>query len=722
MQNRKDALLALSKFMSEDNNSLDDGISFSVDAGIINRLGKELVGRAETAVSELVKNAYDADATLVELRFIDTDSIGGELLIIDNGTGMSRKQLIDGFMRLSSSDKIHNPVSSVYHRLRAGRKGIGRFATQRLGNRLTILTKALGSNITSRLEIDWTRYETDKDLSSIKNKITEAVTNDEPGTHLIITDLRESWDEYSIRRIYRYVGDLLQPNYLSDRSKNLNIASAKQSEAFEVRFVKTSGNIDAIIADVNNMVFDNALGVIEGYAANDIGICEVISNRFDVNDEFEIREDFSLLTEVHFKVYYFIYSYDWFESFIPRIEYNQIVELSENNGGIKLYRNGFRVLPYGEKGNDWLNIDKTAVKTLEGGYVPFNNVNFFGFVEVLDSDGNLFEETSSREGLIENTAFNQLTTFLYKALRLATQRINSARLAEKRRNAEQNIPTNNNTANNQSTIEKLLALKGQDANANAVIEEAIQKLEELEMLRILAGLGLNIAEFTHEIRQFIPSFNGSIAYMLSQSFSPSLNETLYKLRDNFHRFRTYTAYIDHTISQTSNRDKIPINLITEIKDFIKVIRKDAESENIDLEMSNYGFDLITRPMHPSEWISILYNFYTNSKKALNREQPLKKKIKIVCGTEENKIYLEFMDNGDGIQDKYKNKVFDAFFTTSAPMPNKSSKNDALTGTGLGLKIVKDIIIAYNGAIFLTNPEQGFNTCFRIEIEKSKKTS
>lgn len=111
----------------------ENNIRFSVDAGIINRLGMELVARHETAVSELVKNAYDADATKVKILFKDTSTIGGILEIHDNGLGMTREQLINGFMRLSSSEKMHFPLSSKYNRKRAGKKGIGRFSAQRLG-------------------------------------------------------------------------------------------------------------------------------------------------------------------------------------------------------------------------------------------------------------------------------------------------------------------------------------------------------------------------------------------------------------------------------------------------------------------------------------------------------------------------------------------------------------------------------------------------------------
>lgn len=117
--NNYSKILLLSNELSKfDNNN----IRFSVDAGVIDRLGNELVARQETAVSELVKNSYDADATEVSLTFINSSNIGGSLIISDNGVGMNREQLINGFMRISSTDKMRNPYSDIYKRKRAGKK------------------------------------------------------------------------------------------------------------------------------------------------------------------------------------------------------------------------------------------------------------------------------------------------------------------------------------------------------------------------------------------------------------------------------------------------------------------------------------------------------------------------------------------------------------------------------------------------------------------------
>ena len=113
-----------------------DSVRFSIDAKHIHRLGFELVGKQETALSELIKNAYDADATNVNIEFKDYSKAGGVLIIKDDGSGMTERDIRNSWMRISTDYKETNTISSHFGRSRAGRKGIGRFAVERLGKRL----------------------------------------------------------------------------------------------------------------------------------------------------------------------------------------------------------------------------------------------------------------------------------------------------------------------------------------------------------------------------------------------------------------------------------------------------------------------------------------------------------------------------------------------------------------------------------------------------------
>ncbi|WP_370171234.1 ATP-binding protein [Sphingobium abikonense] len=96
-----------------------DNVRFTVDAGHIQRLGAELVGKQDTALSELIKNAYDADATKVVLTFTDYQQPGGTLVIEDDGSGMQDDVIRSSWMRISTASKVDQPLSPIYRRVRA---------------------------------------------------------------------------------------------------------------------------------------------------------------------------------------------------------------------------------------------------------------------------------------------------------------------------------------------------------------------------------------------------------------------------------------------------------------------------------------------------------------------------------------------------------------------------------------------------------------------------
>ena len=512
-------------------------VGFTVDAGLIQRLGYELVGRAETAVSELIKNSYDADATVVDVDFINAFTQGGSLIISDNGLGMTKQQLINGFMRISSTDKLHNPTSLRFNRTKAGKKGIGRFAAQRLGERLILVTQTKESTNAIQIEIDWDKYSIDKDITTITFPIINVPKEKVEGTTIKIHGLREKWTEASIKRIYRYVLDLFQPDYLSERSKVDNLA-IQNEETFKVNFNLVSNEVKHSFLNDQISVFDKSLAIFEGYVnKNHHGIITIKSESLDIDDTIEIthkdeENNFSALTDVYFKIHYFIYDRPmYYGDRISGPELKRIQELSKTASGVRLYRNGFRVLPYGEPKDDWTNIDKRWSTESGKINIPLNNQNLFGFVEIIDPTGNVFEETASREGLIENDAFNQLSGFINKSLIAARGRI-AERIKVFKEKQNNDDFTQDSYTKEHTTQEMLVKLKNiidgkyiQDANTKneeqdtdsdkkeglEIIKKLENLIEEAGMLRVLAGLGLTIGEFTHEMKQFHSSVYSHIS-------------------------------------------------------------------------------------------------------------------------------------------------------------------------------------------------------------------
>jgi len=723
-----------------------NNVRFSVDSSVIERLGRELVARHETAVSELVKNAYDADASIATLDFIDVNYEGGTLIIEDNGSGMTRDQLINGFMRISSSAKIHEPISPLYKRSRAGKKGIGRFSAQRLGSNLTIITQTKDSDTALKIVVDWGEYSMDDDIFFISNKVVEIPKEKEYGTKLIIDGLREWWSEAMIKRVYRYAIDVLQPFPLS------KIKAKKGDEIIDPGFAIFCSKDGNEIASQESMFYQHALAEIEGFVdesgdafwiINKSKVESVTANPVKLNNT---ENSFSKLKGIQFKAYYFIHGSD----LIPKQIRSYIREAAKESGGIRLYRNGFRVLPYAEPQDDWLGLDASIRRRT---VLPVHgNINFFGFVEIGDSIDE-FIELSSREGLLKNDAYFELTDFLYKSLTAAVNRVASAR-GRKRKSGqkdweskysktpkdalldtaddldkiadeiedEKDSDSSKKEEKKDESKDKRDRKKAEEFRKKAQqLRDAVKSIDELNMVRVLAGLGLIIGEFTHEIMNYLGVFDIDTKHILDHLDRVSEEyKRAIRLRRTFKSFNVYASYFDETISQNVNQELKPIEIRDVIKPFIRTIRPDRERNNIDMKPEINGYDLFTCKMHTSEWASILFNLYSNSKKAIKREKRNKGNILIRAGKENNSIVVEFIDNGDGIPMENRNKIFNAFFTTSSPKGNKTSSTDELTGTGLGLKIVSDIVESYNGEISIENAPEGFTTNIRITVPIAKQ--
>lgn len=732
-------------------------VRFSTDAGIINRLGQELVGKQETAVAELIKNSFDADATYVKLTFANTYQAGGSLEIEDDGLGMTREQLLDGFMRLSSADKVNNPISSRYKRRRAGRKGIGRFAVQRLGSELLLTTQTLEADHALQVRINWDEFKAGVDLGTIASTVEHVPKQREEGTTLLILNLRESWSEAEQNRVYRYASEVLQPFPLEKFKKK----TVKQSEqpaqrladpGFQVTLVAQNGTEETLVADQEKTVFAHALAVIEGYVDDrGEGVWSILSRPLSIKEEVspigsdrENTTPFIYLRRVALKAYYFIWPPEG--EYLPKLLRNTLAELGRQQGGVRVFRNGFRVLPYGDRDDDWAGLD--ASSGVRKVLPPHANSNFFAFLELDDPESKLFEETASREGLIENAAFRELRDFVYRVLTAAVLRVAEARgrkqtrgqkgwakreketppktVEEAAEDLKKALEEAEDTSAGTSDTEQpkkdsgasTSALAGIGAAATALINAARtqqqEALQEAGMLRVLASLGLVIGEFTHEIRQALGAAQLN-ANQISEAIGPDTEErTAFEhLTANLSRIRGYSTYFYQTVADNANRELTPQDLRVVGRQFSEAIGPAIERAGFSLTFEPEGYELLTPPMHSSEISSILFNFYSNSLKAIGRSTKSQKRMLLRVGRQASTVFLEFADDGDGIPDEIQDRIFNAFFTTATPASRDATATDEAQGSGLGLKIVADIVAVYKGEVSLIEPPLGYNTCFKV---------
>ncbi len=419
-----------------------------------------------------------------------------------------------------------------------------------------------------------------------------------------------------------------------------------------------------------------------------------------------------------------------------------ILEKAKIQGGIRLYRNGFRVLPYAESNDDWLGLDASVRRRSH--LAVHSNINFFGFIELNNDYGEQFEELSSREGLIANDAFKQLEDFGYKSLIASINRIASERgrkvssgqkdwkpepkpeeaIEEVIEELEEIVKEESSSKNNEDkseSTEKLLELAEKLKEANSEQKRQNKELlEEKNLLRVLAALGITIGEFIHEIKQYQGALQHDIKYLFNTTKMDEVKNVTKTLKSNLDGLSTYTSYFDEAFSENIQRELKPIEIRSVVSSLQKTLNADMARRNIIFEEPTFdGYHLYTIPMHKSEWASILFNLYTNSRKAIQRAN-VAGKIWVTGGKVYNNLYLEFSDNGDGITIDKRDKIFEAFYTTSLPVGKVVKSYEEMTGTGLGLKIVRDIITGYGGKIFVKEPIKGYSTTIRIELPRDKE--
>ncbi len=708
----------------------DSQVRFSVDAGIIDRLGNELVANYRTALSELIKNAYDADATKVNVEFIDTDNIHGDLIITDNGSGMSYDTLINGFMRISSSQKVENPISKLYKRNRAGRKGIGRFSVQRLGEVLELETKEKGSDFAYVIKIDWRHYQANIDLESIFHDIEKKEAAIEShGTKLHIKMLRDVWPENDIKDVFSSLSEVILPFSFDEGNQVL-----PENMDPGMKLITTL-NLQGVVKEINPVTHDllsNALATIDGSVDEDgYATITVNSERTGMNkvlldlgrDPKKSKSRFAHLRNVHFSVYYFIYD----KSLVPHGQLTKLRRLGNRFGGVKLYVNGFRVFPYGSPGNDWLRLDESTRKRVI--LATHSSNSFVGFVKVNDSK--VYLETSSREGIIDSEEFLELRDFVSRGIITAVTRIASKRNVKVVTSQKKlingdwepvdvvvkslfktvaKVNTSLDSLDDKSVAEVVKIKSG----LNKLTEELRTIKRDTKILRVLSSVGLSTAQFVHEVSNYFVSIDLDVRKYKSNELSS--NQLVSNLDHNLSVIKDYLGYFEYIVSDSIKTNKDPLDIRAIVNNFIDNVVGGRDSNK--LEMLDPVFlkqTLYTVPMNESEWGSILFNFYTNSRKAINRAK-VEGKLQIHCDRADGFVILDFSDNGDGIDESIKDEVFNPFFTTSpAKDLDSSEKMNELAGSGLGLAIVNDIVRALKGTVSVADPREGFTTTIRVKI-------
>lgn len=394
-----------------------DPNKFRVSSALKNIIGKELITDDFIAVFELVKNSFDAHAPQVDIFFEDIYGDDARLVIWDDGKGMDKEDIVNKWLFVAYSAKkegVEDYRDKIkMSRVHAGAKGIGRFSCDRLGSNLTVYTKRKGREIKiNKLVIDWADFEQDSQKEFIDIDVKHSYVKEVPyenfehGTILEITGLREKWDRDKLLKLRHSLEKLINPNQENDPdgfSICLNVEDELEGDKKE----KAKGGTRGIVnGKIENRIFENLeikTTKIEVVVSGDgEEVTTTLEDRgaliYRVLEENQYKE---FLKDI--KIYLFVLNRSAKLSFA-----NNMGVSSVNYGSVFLYKNGFRVYPFGEPGQDTLKIDH---RKQQGTARFFGTRDLIGRIEINGNDS-LFQETSSRDGgLIRNAAYEALQKF-----------------------------------------------------------------------------------------------------------------------------------------------------------------------------------------------------------------------------------------------------------------------------------------------------------------------
>lgn len=696
-------------------------------------IGKGIIKDSYTAILELVKNAYDADAENVHIRLIfQNEKVN--ISINDDGHGMSYSVVTQKWMVPSTADKLRQKLSRYKKRALQGRKGIGRYAASILGDELFLQTTEKESLITTELLINWDDFTSDQKFLEDVDILIESYkqSNVSSGTKLnIIGD--KIWTDRELDELVSSLKRMLSPFdeidndfriYLEIEHQNSRKYSSfseqiKPLPILEYYHYRVSGNIqlsqdNKIMAylTLENKHLINILPVHitkEIILENDEKYCGDITidiRAFDLDENPLLKDDSISITEAK----------------------KQLKELP----GIAVIREGFRVRPYGDKKVDWLGLNE---RRYNNPTTRLSSNQVAGYVSVLQEDDSHLEEKATREGFKEDEYYEALKQCILQSLTPLENLRYSFRKqynkgGRKPKSVTEQIQDASNFTNLNSKISTILSSGNVTADVEEQIKKAIEEEEQNkqeqfeEIKRVIAQyegqvtLGKIMTVVFHEGRKPLNALKQHPKFITEwiDEFS-SLIEKEYKSKNE--ELDELSSKIIDRLNDNKEQAEIFINIFKKLEPLANNKRPSAKEFKLSkpVQAAFKLFDLAenkisyfindqTEAIYKG-WETDFYiafaNLIENSIHWMSMSE--EKIITVTITDEDDKIVIEYSDTGTGIDEENisTQDIFDPGFSTK------------VEGTGLGLSIAGEALERNKGQIRAISNETGAN--FIIELIK-----
>jgi hypothetical protein len=733
--------------MPDDLRKLITDAHFAVEARLAIQLGRESISSSFTAILELVKNSYDADATRVRIRFTGLETDSAMMVIEDDGCGMTADDLLNYWMVIGTTNKVKLRRAGS-KRVLTGEKGLGRLGLDRLARETVVQSIVKDATEGIELPIDWSQFEQeDVRLENVTLKVygipnlrKDPLTgewNEYPhGTRLVLKGLKDTWTQSTLLDLRAELSLLVSP-FATDTDFRIELDSGLGLRS-----------VDGVVATPVSL-----LQAAQWKVTASIDDEDCVRMRMASAHHNKVYEEGPLPWErrfpgcgtkphcgpLQFEFYYF-----------PRkatslgeetISLTSIRTFLDSNQGLRVYRDGFRVKPFGSPNGDgdWLRLAYRRIESPEGvtqdpkpgnWRVGYNQVVGAIFV-TRQKNGELLDQTN-REGLVDGKAFAHLRVFAEQTVRffeLNNQDFEMAQTPRQSAREEAKAQADDAMKKLSEAAGAVSALIGETpqsvtpspnsqkpAEVFALVQKALveakEKLEqssktfraeneresrEKDTMANLASLGILAAAFGHETLGWASSCAANAGWLernlpihfffANSEVEGKVKEKLSDTATQARRIETFAEFSIGNVKPEKRKrttfclKKLVQNVFTTFDQSLRVQR------NIHLDVEpNLPPESCRIKGYPIDWESVLVNLITNAEWALKEKKEVYQRvIRVTLRAEGASFVLTFDDNGIGIPAGLEERIFLPTFST------KRNPSGHVYGTGMGLTIVKNFV-------------------------------
>ena len=713
-------------------------------ARLLTMLSDQLIKNNTIALTELIKNSYDADASWVQIRIGNMKNFGKKKLkedeepfveIEDDGDGMAFSIIENSWMNPASLYKFekreNNDSKTRKNRIIQGEKGIGRFAVYQIGKKVELLTRErIDENIggdeiqlSTDLSIFTKELVSQKTITDFENPDfsnplyledikSKFCIEDEPtrilpgkiiiegeekerknhGTIIRITELNYEWKENGAKKIRRIISKLQSPFRKQDFAVSI-LFDGKEIALFE-KF-KLSDILSEALLSISGSV-DN-----EGKCTYTLEGANTESGNIDLVDNLK-KEDYRLnrehffdekLNRIHepesgpFDFQFYVYD-------IENISDKELRNYIRSHRTY-IYRDDIRIYPYGDQDNDWIKLDILRGLVKAGWYL--SNDQLIGYVSITSEGNPKLRDKTNREGLVEvGTSHDDLRLLTLSIINYLHAQYLVARIRPKAKRRKKRVNKLYLQAEKVETqldvVNKHLKdkddLDGQkkfDKLTEDYYEERKVSREQIETVEDLAGVGIAVDAASHDVMVMMDRSMeriNEIDKLLKVKAAIDKERLIEKTESLKGQFIVTQDLLKgiQPLFRSARRKRKMLRIQEIIETVTKYYDTPLQEHHIDVEIIEHGSPL---EVSSSEGIllQLFINLMDNSVYWLRMNKSNDPKIKVIINGE--KGYAIFADNGPGVQKKYYDYIFEPFFSLKG-----------LHGRGLGLYIARQLTDKY----------------------------